>query len=336
MRVLVTGGAGYVGCHAVDALLRAGHEVRVYDNLELGHAGAVPLGLLIERDLAEGDKLSDVLSEQRIDAVMHFAAYSTVGESVTDPGRYWHNNVLGTLSLLDAMRATNVRSLVFSSTCATYGVPKKSPIAESTPQDPVNPYGMSKLTIERALADYASAYGLGYAALRYFNACGASPHGHLGEAHASESHLIPICLQAALGQSESVTIFGVDYPTRDGTCIRDYIHVDDLADAHLRALERLSPGAGLCLNLGTGRGFSVREVIDACRRVSGREIHVEVGTRRTGDPPELVADPSRAREVLGWTARYSEIDPIVETAWQWHVAHPAGYPDGPGAAFEHS
>lgn len=327
MRVLVTGGAGYVGCHAVDALLRAGHEVRVYDNLELGHAGAVPLGLLIEGDLAEGDKLSDVLSEQRIDAVMHFAAYSTVGESVTDPGRYWHNNVLGTLSLLDAMRATNVRSLVFSSTCATYGVPKKSPIAESTPQDPVNPYGMSKLTIERALADYASAYGLGYAALRYFNACGASPDGAHGEDHSPESHLIPRLLRASLEGGEKFRLFGDDWSTADGSCVRDYVHVDDLAAAHQATLLACRDGQGRVYNVGTGRGHSVLEVIRSVERVTGSPVPCETAPRREGDVARLVACPDRLRQELAWEPAWRDLDSMVETAWAWHQRHPDGYGD---------
>ena len=327
MKVLVTGGAGYVGSHAVAQLLSAGYEVVVYDSLELGHAAAVPAGLLRRGDLAETEKLTALLREERIDAVMHFAAYSLVGESVSDPARYYHNNVGGTLSLLDAMRAAEVSRIVFSSTCAIYGEPEKVPIGEDTPPLPVNPYGTSKLLIERALADYAAAYGLAYAALRYFNACGAAPSGTIGEDHATETHLIPLTLQVPLGRRESISILGVDYPTPDGTCIRDYIHVDDLADAHLRALERLEPAVGLRLNLGTGRGYSVREVVESCRRVTGHEIPARVGPRRPGDPPELVADPARARATLGWEARYVDLDAIVETAWRWHASHPDGFDD---------
>jgi UDP-glucose 4-epimerase len=327
MRVLVTGGAGYVGSHAVACLRRAGHELLVYDNLELGHKSAVPAELLVVGDLAEQARLAELMRERRIEAVMHFAALALVAESVANPALYYRNNVVGSLSLLEAMRAAGVARIVFSSTCATYGEPEKMPISEDAPQRPVNPYGASKLMIERALADYAAAYGLGYAALRYFNACGAAPDASLGEDHATETHLIPLTLQVALGQRPRVSIFGVDYPTPDGTCVRDYVHVDDLADAHLRALERLRPGVGLCLNLGTGRGFSVREVIDACRRVTGCEIPAEVGPRRPGDPPELVADPARAGAVLGWWPRYRELEPIVETAWRWHRSHPAGFGD---------
>ncbi len=318
MKVLVTGGAGYVGSHAVALLLRRGHEVVVYDDLSRGHAGAVPGEILVRGELADGTGLAALLAERQIDAVMHFAAFALVAESVADPALYYRNNVEGTLSLLEAMRFAGVQRVVFSSTCAIYGEPERVPIREDAPQRPVNPYGFTKLVIERALADYARAYGFGYAALRYFNACGASPDGGIGEDHDPETHAIPLALEAALGRRQCFTIFGTDYPTPDGTCIRDYIHVDDLAEAHLSALDRLEAGEGLCLNLGTGRGFSVREVVDSCRRVSGREIPVEIGPRRAGDPPELVADPALAREVLDWRARYVDLDPIIETAWRWH------------------
>ncbi len=327
MRVLVTGGAGYVGSHAVARLLRSGHEVCVYDDLSRGHARAVPEGLLVEGVLADGAVLTATLREHRIEAVMHFAAYALVAESVADPALYYRNNVVGTLSLLDAMRAAQVGRIVFSSTCATYGEPARVPIPEDAPQHPVNPYGFTKLAIERALADYARAYGFGYAALRYFNACGAMPDGDLGEDHDPETHAIPLALRVALGQADHFTLFGDDYPTPDGTCIRDYIHVDDLAEAHVRALDRLEPGRGLCLNLGTGRGFSVREVVDACRRVTGREISVQVGPRRPGDPPELVAEADRAKVVLDWEPRYVDLDAIVATAWAWHRSHPEGFDD---------
>jgi len=325
MKVLVTGGAGYVGSSAVAWLRQRGCDVWVYDSLELGHEQSLLGGQLIRGDITDTEAVTRAMRECEVDAVMHFAAYSLVGESVSDPARYWRNNLGGTLSLLEAMRAANVKKIVFSSTCATYGEPSKVPISESTPQNPVSPYGSTKLAVEMALANYASAYGIGYAALRYFNACGASAEGTIGEDHATETHLIPLTLQVALGQRDHITIFGVDYPTPDGTCIRDYIHVDDLADAHLRALERLEPGVGMCLNLGTGRGFSVREVIESCRRVSGHAIPAEIGTRRPGDPPELVADPRRAREALDWVASYTEIDSIVETAWRWHENHPMGF-----------
>ncbi|MCA9267806.1 MAG: UDP-glucose 4-epimerase GalE [Planctomycetales bacterium] len=327
MNILVTGGAGYVGSHAARLLVRSGHDVWIYDNLSAGHRAAAPAGRLIVGDLHDGALLRDALRDCRIDAVMHFAAFALVGESVTDPAKYYRNNFAGTLSLMEAMRDREVRRIVFSSTCATYGEPTAMPIREDAPQAPVNPYGFTKLAIERALDDFSAAYDWGFAALRYFNASGASPDGDLGEDHTPESHLIPIVLQAALGQREYVTIFGDDYPTPDGTCIRDYIHVDDLAAAHLAALTQLEPGVRLKLNLGTGRGASVREVIDACRRASGADIPERVGPRRAGDPPELVADPSLARQTLGWEPRYTSIEPIIETAWRWHQSHPHGYAD---------
>lgn len=327
MRILVTGGAGYIGSHAARLLARRGHDVWVYDDLAQGHQAAALSGRLIQGDLAESDKLRAALRDNRIEAVMHFAARSLVGESVADPAKYYRNNVGGSLELFDAMRAENVLRIVFSSTTATYGVPEKSPIDEETPQAPINPYGATKLMIERVLADYAHAYGFAYAALRYFNAAGASPDGDLGEDHDPETHLIPLVLQAALGQRKEITVFGNDYPTPDGTCIRDYIHVDDLAEAHLAALELLKPGPGLLLNLGTGQGQSVMQVIESCRRVSGREIPVVLGPRRPGDAPTLVADASKARRVLNWRPRYMELDDLVATAWKWHSTHPHGYGD---------
>ena len=327
MNILVTGGAGYVGSHAARILARAGHDVWVYDNLSRGHRAAAPAGRLIEGDIADAEQLVDSLRAHRIDAVMHFAAFALVGESVSDPALYYNNNVIGTLVLLDAMRAAGVDRLVFSSTTATYGIPDAIPITEQEKQQPINPYGFTKLVIERALESYAQAYGLGYAALRYFNAAGASPDGDIGEDHDPESHLIPIVLQVALGQHENISVFGDDYPTPDGTCIRDYIHVDDLGEAHLRALHKLEPGKGLKLNLGTGSGHSVWEVIQACRRVTGHPIPAVVGSRRAGDPPELVADSSLAQSTLDWQPRYQDITSIVETAWKWHQSHPRGYDD---------
>lgn len=329
MNILVTGGAGYVGSHAARLLARRGHEVWVYDNLVFGHRAAVAPGRLIEGDLLDGDKVSAVLREKRIDAVMHFAAFAYVGESVTDPAKYYRNNVVGTLSLMEAMRAAGVSRIVFSSTCATYGDPESIPIREGQPQRPINPYGFTKLVIERALADYASAYGWGYAALRYFNASGASADGDIGEDHDPETHLIPLILQVALGQREHITVFGDQFPTPDGTCIRDYIHVDDLATAHLAALDRLEKGTELMLNLGTGRGSSVREVIETCREVTGRPIAAVIAGPRAGDPPSLVADSSLARRELNWEPKYTTIRPIVETAWRWHRSHPRGYGDSP-------
>jgi len=327
VKILVTGGAGYIGSHAARWLARAGHDVWVYDNLSLGHRAAVPSGRLIVGELADRQLLTRTLIERKIEAVMHFAAFAAVGESVADPAKYYQNNVVASLALLDAMRAAGVSRIVFSSTTATYGVPERLPISEDEPQRPINPYGFAKLVIEHALADYAKAYGLGYAALRYFNAAGASPNGDIGEDHCPESHLIPIVLEVALGRRERITIFGDDYPTPDGTCVRDYVHVDDLAAAHVAALTYLTPGGGLELNLGTGRGHSVREVIEACRRVTGHPIPCVVGPRREGDPPELVADSRRAQAILGWRPEYTELDSIVDTAWRWHSTHPRGYAD---------
>lgn len=327
MNILVTGGAGYIGSHASRHLSRAGHQTWVYDNLCQGHRAAVPVGRLIEGELMDRERLVETLRSKQIDAVMHFAAFALVGESVADPAKYYHNNVVASLNLLEAMREADVKRIVFSSTTATYGVPKRVPITEDEPQAPINPYGFAKLVMEQALADYSAAYGLGYAVLRYFNASGATPDGDLGEDHDPESHLIPIVFQVALGQRDHITIFGNDYPTPDRTCIRDYVHVDDLASAHLAALDRLSLGKGLKLNLGTGRGYSVREVVDACRKVSGRPIPEQFGPRRPGDPPELVADARLAQRVLDWKPRYQDIKSIVATAWRWHSTHPKGYDD---------
>ena len=327
MKVLLTGGAGYVGSHAARLLEQSGHDVWCYDNLSYGHRAAAPAGRLIEGDLLDGARLAAAFRDHSIDAVMHFAAFAYVGESVTDPAKYYQNNIVGTLSLLDAMRASGVRRIVFSSTCATYGVPEVVPITEAEKQAPINPYGFTKLVIERALADYTGAYGFGYAALRYFNASGAAEDGSIGEDHDPETHLIPLVLEVALGRRKEVLVFGDDYPTPDGTCIRDYIHVDDLATAHIAALERLEPGAELKLNLGTGAGASVLEVIDACRRVTGHAIPSRVVKRRPGDPPALVADASLARQTLAWTPRHVGIEPIVACAWRWHQGHPNGYGD---------
>ena len=329
MKVLVVGGAGYVGSHTARMLARTGHDVWVYDNLSEGHAAAAPEGKLIVGDLMERDKLEQVFREYSIEAVMHFAASCYVGVSVTDPAQYYQNNVVGTLSLLEAMRATQIGRIVFSSTCATYGVPNVVPITEAEKQAPISPYGFTKLVIEHALADYSHAYGLGYAALRYFNASGASGEDEIGEDHDPETHLIPLVLQVALGQRENIKIFGDDYPTPDGTCIRDYIHVDDLATAHVAALDRLDVGSQLRLNLGTGQGASVKEVIEASRRVTGHPIPAEIVARREGDPPQLVADASLANQTLDWRPKYTDIKAIVASAWKWHQAHPRGY-DDPG------
>ncbi|MAI31266.1 MAG: UDP-glucose 4-epimerase GalE [Rubripirellula sp.] len=325
MNILVVGGAGYIGSHAVRFLLAAGHQVTVYDNLSRGHREAVPDGLLVEGELDDRSKLVSVFRDRQIDAVMHFAAFALVNESVNEPSVYYRNNVIATLELLDAMKEAEVSKIVFSSTTATYGEPDTMPISEETPQQPINPYGFTKLVIEHALADYASAYGFGYAALRYFNAAGAHPDGSIGEDHDPESHLIPVVLQVALGQRDHITIFGNDFATPDGTCLRDYIHVNDLASAHLRALELIEPGKGICANLGTGRGTSVQEIVESCRKVTGHPIPTLMGDRRAGDPAELVADNRLARKLLDWTPQYESVDAIVETAWKWHQSHPNGF-----------
>ncbi len=327
MRILVTGGAGYIGSHAVRLFLARGHDVRVYDNLCHGHRSAVPADRLVVGDLAETQRLDHTLVMHRTEAVVHFAAFAYVGESVTDPGKYYQNNLVNTLGLMECLRRHKIGRFVFSSTCATYGVPDAVPITEEEKQKPINPYGNGKLAVEWALADYAAAYGWGYAALRYFNAAGAAPDGAIGEDHDPETHLIPLVLQVALGRRPHVEVYGTDYATPDGTCVRDYVHVDDLAEAHLLALENVRPGEGLKLNLGTGRGYSVREVIRAAEEVTGKKIAVKESPRRPGDPPALVASSAKAGEVLGWRPRYDELRPIVETAWNWHRTHPRGYND---------
>jgi UDP-glucose 4-epimerase len=271
-----------------------------------------------------------VLHDRRIDAVMHFAAFASVPESVAEPAKYYRNNVGGSLNLLEAMRAVGVGRLVFSSTAAVYGIPDAGPIPEDAPKQPINPYGFTKLAIERALSDYAAAYGLGAATLRYFNACGAADDASIGEDHTPESHIIALILQVALGQRPSITITGTDYPTPDGSCIRDYIHVEDLADAHLRVLERIEPGRFVAYNVGTGVGASVRELVEAARRVTGHPIPVVEGPRRAGDPPSLVASAEAARRDLGWSPRYTDVGSIVASAWAWHRAHPRGYDDRDG------
>jgi UDP-glucose 4-epimerase len=326
MNILVTGGAGYIGSHATRLLTEAGHNVWVYDNLEIGHrAATLDPEKLIVGNVGDRDLVPKVLSEHKIDGVMHFAAFALVGESVAEPHKYYQNNVIATLNLLESMREVGVNRFVFSSTTATYGVPDNIPITEEEIQRPINPYGFSKLVIERALADYCHAYDFGYAALRYFNAAGAAPSGTIGEDHTPESHIIPIVLQVALGKRDKIFIYGDDWPTADGTCIRDYIHVDDLGSAHVKALEQIESGKGLRLNLGTGKGTSVLEVIEACRKVTGHPIPAEVGPRRPGDPPELVANADLARKTLGWEPKYTTIESIVETAWKWHQSHPNGY-----------
>jgi UDP-glucose 4-epimerase len=320
--ILVTGGAGYIGSHAVKALQREGYGVVVLDNLVYGHRDIVEEVLKVELvvgDTSDRPFLDRLFSTHQIDAVMHFSAYAFVGESVTDPAKYYRNNVIGTLTLLEAMMAASVKKFVFSSTCATYGVPKTVPIPEDHPQDPINPYGATKLMVERILADFDPAYDFKSVCFRYFNAAGADPDGLLGEDHNPETHLIPLVSMAALGKRDSISIFGTDYPTPDGTCIRDYIHVSDLADAHILGLEYLLQGGNSdAFNLGNGLGFSVKEVIDAAREITGREIKVKECDRRPGDPPALVGSSDKARTILGWKPQYPEIKDILSHAWKWH------------------
>jgi UDP-glucose-4-epimerase GalE len=319
LSILVTGGAGYIGSHACKALARAGYNPVVFDNLSRGHREAVRWGPLIEGNLADRDMLVSALIRHEVTAVMHFAAHAYVGESVANPAMYYRNNLGGSLALVEAMRETRVDKVVFSSTCATYGIPADTPIRESAPQLPVNPYGETKLAIERALHWYGEAYGLRSVSLRYFNAAGADSEGEIGELHEPETHLVPLVLQTALAQRPHVDIYGTDYPTADGTAIRDYIHVEDLAEAHLRALEHLCAGGeSMALNLGTGRGYSVREVIAMAESVCGRAISWREAARRPGDPPVLVADSSRATERLGWQPQRSDLRTIIRTAFAWH------------------
>ncbi|MBD2131598.1 MAG: UDP-glucose 4-epimerase GalE [Sphaerospermopsis kisseleviana] len=320
--ILVTGGAGYIGSHAVKALLQAGYQVLILDNLVYGHRDLVEQVLqvkLIEGDIEDRPLLDHLFQTHKIEAVMHFSAYAYVGESVTDPDKYYRNNVVATLTLLEAMLAASIKKFVFSSTCATYGVPKFIPITEDHPQNPINPYGATKLMVERILSDFDVAYGLKSVCFRYFNAAGADPSGLLGEDHNPETHLIPLVLQTALGQRQSISIFGTDYPTADGTCIRDYIHVSDLADAHILGLEYLLKGGeSNVFNLGNGNGFSVREVIAAAQEVTGINISVQECDRRPGDPPSLIGSSEKARKILGWQPIYPDIKDIVTHAWNWH------------------
>ena len=312
--VLVVGGAGYIGSHAAHALKRKGYEAIIYDNLSTGHAELADGFELIVGDVLDSDKLSGVL--RRVDAVVHFAAHAYVGESVENPRKYFRNNLQGSLSLLNAVMDSKVRKFIFSSTCAVYGTPAKIPITEDIPRLPVNPYGASKLAFEFALEAYARAYDLRFVSFRYFNAAGADESGKIGELHAPEPHLIPSVFEAIYGQRPALDIFGEDYPTPDGTCVRDYIHVNDLAEAHVLGLEYLAEGQSAALNLGTGQGYSVREVISMIERVSGRKVPTRKAPRRPGDPAELVADPSLAEKVLRWKAKYS-LEQIVSTAWNW-------------------
>jgi UDP-glucose 4-epimerase len=326
MNVLLTGGAGYIGSHMARVLSRPGHRVVAYDSLVKGHRASLDLPLVVG-DVADGAALAAALRKHEIDTVIHLAAFIEAGESVENPHKYFANNTVIGLSLLEAMRECGVQRMVFSSTAAVYGQPKTVPITEEAELAPINPYGASKLCVEYMLRAYAAAYGMGFVALRYFNVAGADPEGAIGEDHHPETHLIPLVLQAALGKRDRVRVYGQDYPTPDGTCIRDYIHVCDLCEAHRLAAAAIEPGACKAYNLGSGEGFSVKEVIDACRDVTGRPIVAEPAPRRPGDPPRLVASSRKAETELGWHRRYSDLKTIVAHAWKWHLNRPEGYGD---------
>ncbi len=327
MNVLVAGGAGYIGSHCVRQLRAAGHRPVVVDSLVFGHREALAPDVAFHQvDLADEPAVRAILQNERIDVVMHFAAFAYVGESVGDPLKYYFNNVVATLHLLRAMIAADVRRIVFSSTCATYGIPATMPILESTPQNPINPYGRTKFDVETALRSLQAAHDLRFACFRYFNAAGAAEDGSLGEDHTPETHLIPLAIGAVLGRNVPLQVFGTDYPTPDGTCLRDYVHVDDLCRAHLAALPLLDrAGTGLFYDLGTGRPTSVLEVLHAIGALAGRPVPHTLAPRREGDPPALYADASLARRELGWTPRFGRIEPIIETAWRWHTRNPTGF-----------
>jgi len=327
MNVLVCGGAGYIGSNMVALLADQGHTPVVYDNLSKGHKAALGQARFVQGDLADCDLLVKTLRDHQIEAVMHFAAFIEVGESVQEPLRYYHNNLCNTHTVLSAMDTVGVRKFVFSSTAATYGMPSKVPITESQTKQPINPYGETKWAVERMLHWQAQTGKLNYAALRYFNACGAGKNSTLGEDHRPESHLIPLIIQAAMGKREDIKIFGTDYDTPDGTCIRDYIHIEDLCHSHLLALGKLGDETALAFNLGNGNGYSVRQVIDTVKDVSGRDFKVTDMPRRAGDPAVLTADPTRANAELDWQTTYTDLKTIVETAWKFHNRLPNGYPD---------
>lgn len=328
MKILVVGGAGYVGSHCVRRLVAAGHDVTVYDNLFAGHRAAVDSKAhFIEGDLGDRVHLDQVLQSAQFDAAMHFAAFLFVGESVDKPLKYWRNNVANTLNLLECMEVNEVKRFIFSSTCAVYGEPEELPITEDLPKNPINPYGNTKLAVEWMLQHSARAWGLGSVSLRYFNASGAAEDGSIGEDHDPEIHLIPLVLQVALGQRENIKIFGTDYDTPDGTCVRDYIHVEDLAEAHLLAVEGCEPGEAAAFNVGTGNGSSVLEIISAAREISGHPIPTIESPRRPGDPASLYANADTLRDRYGWAPRYRDVRKTIETAWRWHSTHPNGYGD---------
>lgn len=321
--ILIVGGAGYIGSHVNKLLTRKGFKTVIFDNLSRGHREFVKWGELFEGDLLDIHRIRSCFKNYQIEAVMHFSALSLVEESIQQPERYYLNNVIGTLNLLQAMREFGVRHFIFSSTCATYGFPERIPILEDHPQRPINPYGWTKLIIEQVLKDYKRAYGLKHVNLRYFNAAGADPDGEIGELHHPETHLIPLVISAAIGLNKEIKIFGTDYPTQDGTCIRDYIHVMDLADAHIKALHYLmDKGKSDSFNLGNGNGHSVREVIEAVRRVGKRDIKVVETERREGDPPVLISSSQKAIEMLGWSPQFEDLEKIIETAWRWHAKLP--------------
>ncbi len=317
--VLVTGGAGYIGSHTCKALSAAGYTPVTYDNLIFGHSEAAQWGPLEIGDIADRQRLDEVISQHQPTAILHFAAFAYVGESVADPGKYYRNNVAGSLNLLEAARDNQINRFVFSSTCATYGIPQTLPITEDEPQKPINPYGHSKLMVEQMLADFGTAHDIGWIALRYFNAAGADPDNQIGEDHDPETHLIPLVLDAASGRRDSITVFGSDYDTPDGTCIRDYIHVSDLAEAHVLALQHLEAGSESgAYNLGNGTGYSVRDVISVAEKVTGLKVPVIEGGRRPGDPARLISDASQAHDMLGWQPKICDLEEIVGTAWAWH------------------
>jgi len=328
MNILIIGGAGYIGSHMCKYLSQNGYTPIVLDNLVCGHRESVKWGPLFEGSMDDKALLNHIFAEYEIAAVMHFAAFCYVGESVENPAKYYHNNVAATLSLLESMIENDILNFIFSSTCATYGEPIEIPIREKHPQSPINPYGRSKLMVEQIMDDFGNAYGLKSASLRYFNAAGADPDGELGEDHRPETHLIPLVLQTALNQREEIEIFGNDYPTSDGTCIRDYIHINDLAQAHLLALERLLNGLpGGQYNLGNGDGYSVKQVIDVARQVTKKQIPSKIVKRRPGDPAVLIGSSEKAIKELGWRPQFTALNTIIETAWKWHKNHPHGYKD---------
>ena len=325
--ILIVGGAGYIGSYMCKYLAKNGYYPIVLDNLVYGHRQAVKWGPFIAGQMADTKLLDQIFKEHPIAAVMHFAAFCYVGESVDDPGKYYQNNVAATITLLEEMLKKNIKNFIFSSSCAVYGEPVEIPITEQHPYNPINPYGRSKLMVEQILQDFRAAYGLEYVALRYFNAAGADPEGEIGEEHNPETHLIPLVLKTALGQRETINIFGDDYATKDGTCIRDYIHIDDLAQAHLLALDRLLNGLpGGQYNLGNGDGHSVKEVIEVARKITSKQIPAKIVQRRPGDPAVLIGSSEKAFKELGWKPQFADLNAIVETAWQWHKTHPDGFP----------